>query len=160
VKPSVGRIVHVLVDPDLHQGTDILPAIVTRVYEPGELDRAINPKTGLPVAAHPDCAVNLRVFHDGDPAEDDFMMFVAVHLDRASAEAAHEEALSFIPQPERERFAPRLQRRAFWPPREPADNSPQVQVSADLSPQQLKQITEMVQAALLQQAKRGRRSGI
>ena len=65
MKPSVGRIVHVLVDPDLHQGADVLPAIVTRVLE---RDPAINPKTGLPVAATPECAVNLRVFNDGDPA--------------------------------------------------------------------------------------------
>ena len=49
------------------------------------------------------------------------MILVAVHPDRASAEAAQEEALSFIPQPERERFAPRLQRRAFWPPQDPME---------------------------------------
>ena len=117
MKPSVGRIVHVLADPDFHQGADILPAIVTRVYGPEDLEHAIDPKSGLPVAAHPECAVNLRVFHDGDPAEDAFMVLVPLHPDRASAEAAEKEALSFIPQAERGRFTPRLQRRAFWPER-------------------------------------------
>ena len=80
-----------------------------------------------------------------------------MHPDRASAEAAHEEALSFIPEAERGRFAPRLQRRAFWPPREPQAGVPQVHVNADLSPQQIKTITEKIQAKLLQQAKRSRR---
>jgi hypothetical protein len=46
-----------------------------------------------------------------------------------------------------------------WPEREP-DNSPQVHVNASLSPAQAKQVTEMIQAALLQQAKRGRTTGI
>ncbi len=158
MKPDIGSIVHVLVDPDLHQGAGILPAIVTRILE---RDPVINPKTGFPVAATPDCAVNLRVFNDGDPAGDDFMIFVAVHPDRASAEAAQEEALSFIPQPERERFAPRLQRRAFWPPREPVEDAPpQVHVNADISPQQARQVTEMIQAAILQQATRGRTTAL
>lgn len=49
-----------------------------------------------------------------------------------------------------------------WPEREPADASPQVQVHvhADLSPQQAKRVTEMIQAAVLQQAKRSRRTGL
>jgi hypothetical protein len=44
-----------------------------------------------------------------------------------------------------------------WPEREPSGDAPKVQVSADLSPQQVKQITGMIQASLLQQAKRSRR---
>ncbi len=44
-----------------------------------------------------------------------------------------------------------------WPEREPEDVPPQVHVDADLSPQQVKQITGMIQASLLQQAKRSRR---
>ena len=44
-----------------------------------------------------------------------------------------------------------------WPEREPSGDAPKVEVSADLSPQQVKQITGMIQASLLQQAKRGRR---
>jgi len=44
-----------------------------------------------------------------------------------------------------------------WPER--VDDPPQVHVVADLSPQQAERVTEMIQAALLQQVKRGRRSG-
>jgi hypothetical protein len=44
-----------------------------------------------------------------------------------------------------------------WPEREPSGDAPKVQVNADLSPQQVKQITGMIQASLLQQAKRSRR---
>jgi hypothetical protein len=47
-----------------------------------------------------------------------------------------------------------------WPEREPSGAAPQVHVNADLSPQQVKQVTEMIQAAILQQAKRGRRTGL
>ena len=47
-----------------------------------------------------------------------------------------------------------------WPEREPAENSPQVQVACDLSSQQVKRVTEQVQAALLKQAKQSRRTGI
>jgi hypothetical protein len=46
-----------------------------------------------------------------------------------------------------------------WPEREP-NSSPQVHVDADLSPAQAKQVTGMIQAAMLQQAKRGRTTGI
>ena len=42
-----------------------------------------------------------------------------------------------------------------WPEREPQGEPPQVHVNADLSPAQVKRVTEMVQAAILQQAKRG-----
>ncbi len=44
-----------------------------------------------------------------------------------------------------------------WPEREPSDASPQVHVNADLSPQQVQRVTEMVQAEMLRQAKQGRR---
>jgi hypothetical protein len=48
-----------------------------------------------------------------------------------------------------------------WPEREP-DGSPQVHVNVDpdASPVTVKRVTEMIQAALLQQAKRGRTTGI
>lgn len=44
-----------------------------------------------------------------------------------------------------------------WPEREPQGEPPQVHVHADLSPHQVKRVTEMIQAAILQLAKRGRR---
>ena len=47
-----------------------------------------------------------------------------------------------------------------WPEREPAEDAPQVQMAVDLSPQQVKRVAEMVQAALLQQARHNRRPGI
>ena len=47
-----------------------------------------------------------------------------------------------------------------WPEREPAENSPKISVSADLSAVQMKQVTEAIQAAILQQAKRGRTTAL
>jgi hypothetical protein len=46
-----------------------------------------------------------------------------------------------------------------WPEREPSEDPPQVHVSADLSPQQIKSLTAKIQAQLSQQAKRNRRPG-
>lgn len=48
-KPSVGRIVHVLVDPRHNNGSDVAPAVITRTW--GDDDH-----------------VNLRVLHDGPSA--------------------------------------------------------------------------------------------
>lgn len=45
MKPTIGRIVHVFVPPDWNGGSDVAPAIITRV--------------------HSDTCVNLRVFYDG-----------------------------------------------------------------------------------------------
>lgn len=45
-KPSVGRIVHVLMDPTMNNGADIAPAIITRAWS--------------------DTTVNLRVLADGN----------------------------------------------------------------------------------------------
>ena len=47
-----------------------------------------------------------------------------------------------------------------WPEREPQGESPQVHVHADLPPHQVKQVTEMIQAAILQQVKRGRTTAL
>jgi hypothetical protein len=47
-----------------------------------------------------------------------------------------------------------------WPEREPQGEQPQVHVTADLSPQQVKHVTAMIHAALLRQAKRSPRSGL
>jgi hypothetical protein len=45
--PTVGRIVHVLVDPKANNGSDVAPAIITRVWN--------------------DSGVNLRVLRDNAP---------------------------------------------------------------------------------------------
>jgi hypothetical protein len=44
-----------------------------------------------------------------------------------------------------------------WPEREPSEDSVQVKVNTDLSPQQIKSLTAAVQAELIKQAKRGQR---
>jgi len=46
-----------------------------------------------------------------------------------------------------------------WPEREQPEDTPQVHVGTDLSPQQIKSLTAAIQAQLLQQAKRNRRPG-
>lgn len=45
-KPTVGRIVHVPMDPTMNNGSDVAPAIITRAWS--------------------DTTVNLRVLADGD----------------------------------------------------------------------------------------------
>lgn len=40
MRPSIGRIVHVLVDPAQNNGNDVAPAIITRVWT----DRMVNVK--------------------------------------------------------------------------------------------------------------------
>ena len=65
--PSVGRIVHVLVDPATNNGADAAPAIITRVFH--------------------DTMVNVRVLLDGSeqtPAKTS----VSLHPDRAAVDAA------------------------------------------------------------------------
>jgi hypothetical protein len=47
-----------------------------------------------------------------------------------------------------------------WPEREPSSTAPQVHVNADLSASQVKQVTEMIQVAILQQVKRGRTTAL
>jgi hypothetical protein len=44
-----------------------------------------------------------------------------------------------------------------WPEREPSEDSVQVKVNTDLSPQQIKSLTAKIQEQLIQQAKRNRR---
>ena len=61
--PSVGRIVHTLVDPTHNNGADIAPAIVTRVWS--------------------DTCVNLRVFYDG--AQVDWVTSATLHADEETA---------------------------------------------------------------------------
>lgn len=76
-KPAVGRIVHVLVDPKVNNGSDVAPAIITRVWS--------------------DNCVNLRVMHDGPAVQDpsdrqfrqDWLTSHPLHESREALEAHH-----------------------------------------------------------------------
>jgi len=64
MKPSVGRIVHVLVHPVENNGTDVAPAIITRVWS----DTMVNVKVLLDAEANAwQTSVNL---YDARPGED------------------------------------------------------------------------------------------
>lgn len=65
-KPSVGRIVHVLVDPALNNGSDVAPAIITRVWS----DAMVNVKVFLDSEGADLCqtSVNLHPEQPDDPA--------------------------------------------------------------------------------------------
>jgi hypothetical protein len=97
MKPSVGRIVHVLVDPNVNNGSDVAPAVITRVWS--------------------DNCVNLRVLHDGPsiaaPAgRQDWLTSFTLHDSREALEehrAARQAEL-----PEGQTVSPFG---AFWPPR-------------------------------------------
>lgn len=72
-KPSVGRIVHVLVNPEHNNYSDVAPAIITHVWS--------------------DNCVNLRVFYDGPKATpesgrpDGWMTSITLHESREALEA-------------------------------------------------------------------------
>jgi hypothetical protein len=94
MKPSIGRVVHVLVDPRHNNGSDVAPAEITRVCS--------------------DTCVNVRITYDGPsvPPEgrQDWMTSMYLHESRHAAEAAHAEAWG-----DRKDEIPNA--RAFWPPR-------------------------------------------
>lgn len=82
MKPSVGRIVHTIVDPALNNGADVAPAIITRVWS--------------------DTTVNLRVMYDG--ASVDWITSASLHADE---DAARERvALGASPQKGHNAFWP------------------------------------------------------
>jgi len=95
-KPSVGRIVHVTVDPSRNNGADVAPAVITRVWG--------------------DNCVNLRVLYDGPPVapehhhRQDWLTSWPLHESREAMEAAHAE--------QAEQLGHVVTRSgAFWPPR-------------------------------------------
>ena len=102
-QPTVGRIVHVLVDPKHNNGADVAPAIITRAWGPE--------------------AVNVRVLHDGPNVVDtthnqreEWMTSISVHESREALEdhAAQRQA-------ELDAISPGQTvaiRGAFWPPRD------------------------------------------
>lgn len=86
--PTVGRIVHVFVDPALNNGADIAPAVITRVWN--------------------DELVNLKVLVDGK-SEALWLTSVALCADRDSALEVSSYTTSST--------GGRLPAAAYWPPR-------------------------------------------
>ena len=106
MKPTIGRIVHVPVDPRVNNGADTAPAVITRVWS--------------------DTCVNLRIFHDGPsvPPEgshrQDWVTSWVLHESRDALQAAHIAAWG-------ERAGEVPLSGAFWPPRvehDPGDRPP------------------------------------
>ncbi|WP_327088541.1 hypothetical protein OIE66_40535 [Nonomuraea sp. NBC_01738] len=60
-QPSVGRIVHVLVDPKKNNGSPVAPAIITRVWAPCDAPHTDASGAGA-------YCVNLKIFYDGEAA--------------------------------------------------------------------------------------------
>lgn len=98
-KPSVGRIVHVTVDPRHNNGADVAPAVITRVWS--------------------DTCVNLRVLHDGPSAapegRQDWLTSWSVHESREALEAHRAQR-----QADLDAISPGQTvacHGAFWPPK-------------------------------------------
>jgi hypothetical protein len=96
MKPTVGCIVHVLVDPRHNNGSDVAPAVITRVWS--------------------DTCVNLRILYDGPtvPPEgrQDWNTSWTLYPSREALEAHYAslpEQLGYSAPPAG----------AFWPKREP-----------------------------------------
>lgn len=98
MKPTVGRIVHVIVDPSQNNGSDVAPAVITRVWN--------------------EQGINARVLLDG--AETPWKTSIPLYESREELEAANAQMVvtgGARPQP----FG------AFWPPRaehQPGDRPP------------------------------------
>lgn len=94
--PTIGRIVHVLVEPQVNNGSDVAPAIITRVWG--------------------DQCVNVRVLRDGYPGPEEWMTSISLHASREALEAHAEqrraEHAAAGGNPDDVRI-----NGAFWPPR-------------------------------------------
>ena len=94
-KPSIGRIVHVLVDPKTNNGSDTAPAMITRVWS--------------------DECVNLRVLRDNHPGPEEWLTSMSLYDSLEALESAVAQR-----QAEFDETAPGLAAYrvgAFWPPR-------------------------------------------
>lgn len=100
--PTVGRIVLVLVDPATNSGSEIAPAIITRVWS-GNDERA---------------TVNYRILGDHHPAEDAWKTSALLCANEQAARAAMTYAFQ---QAVSEGYTPEANGRtgmfAYWPPR-------------------------------------------
>jgi hypothetical protein len=98
VKAAIGRIVHVIVDPNHNNGSDVAPAVITRVWS--------------------DTCVNLRILYDGPAVplpgihrQEDWLTSWTLYPSREELEAHYAslpEQLGYSAQPAG----------AFWPPRD------------------------------------------
>lgn len=94
-KPAIGRIVHVVVDPKTNNGSDVAPAMITRVWS--------------------DTYVNLRLIRDNHPGPEEWLTSISLY---GSLEALDEAVAKR--QAEFDATAPGLTAYrvgAFWPPR-------------------------------------------
>lgn len=94
MKPTIGRVVLALVDPATNNGSDVAPAIITRVFS--------------------DTIVNVRVLLDGPDVP--WKTSISLHDDRDAVDAAkaqREAELADRGGP----HAPIVMHAAYWPPR-------------------------------------------
>jgi hypothetical protein len=97
--PTIGRIVHVLVDPKTNNGSDVAPAIITRAWS--------------------GTCVNLRVLRDNYPGPEEWLTSWSLHESREALEAHAAErqaALDASLVPGAEPAKVQLHG-AFWPAR-------------------------------------------
>jgi hypothetical protein len=89
-KPSLGRIVLVTVDPHSNNGSDVAPAVITRVWS--------------------DTMLNVRVLRDGTDVA--WMTSITLHETRDELDAAAARREATAPH-----LAGTIYHAAFWPPR-------------------------------------------
>lgn len=101
-RPALGRVVHVLVHPTLNNGSDVAPAVITRVH-PGR---------------HHDGSdvVNLRVFLDGTNRSHEWATSRHLHATEDTARLEHAGQLDRLDGLELEHTVC-VSRHAFWPAR-------------------------------------------
>ena len=98
-KPAIGRIVHVVVDPKTNNGSDVAPAMITRVWS--------------------DTCVNLRVIRDNYPGAEEWLTSWSLHESREEIEAkraAIQASIDAAATPGTEPAKAQMFG-AFWPPR-------------------------------------------
>jgi hypothetical protein len=95
MKPSIGRIVHVLVDPQTNNGSDVAPAMITRVWS--------------------DTCVNIRVSRDNHPGPEEWLTSISLYdsLDALESSVAQRQAEFDATGQEIKAY----RGGAFWPPR-------------------------------------------
>lgn len=95
MQPTVGRVVHVLMDPSVNNGSDVAPAIITHVWN--------------------DTAINVRVIRDGYPDPSEWMTSISLHESR---EALEDHAAQRQAELDKSGSGATVSvRGAFWPPR-------------------------------------------
>ena len=89
-KPSLGRIVLVTVDPHSNNGSDVAPAVITRVWS--------------------DSMINVRVLRDGVDVA--WMTSITLHQTREELDDAGDAREAAAPH-----LAGTVYHAAYWPPR-------------------------------------------